>query len=701
MGSCVCNAAFYGLSCEFSRCVDDCSGHGICFEGKCACSDGYLGDKCNEKQAPAVVAPAKLETLAKPSGLRDALSGFIGKKEAECPEKCNGNGKCGTDGTCDCYLGYTGVACQEFCPNMCSGQGKCTDGRCLCLAGFIGADCSIKSCCSGHGDCTIPGTCICNPGWMGAQCEVGMQCPDPSCSGHGECKDGNCACEAGFTGVTCASPPQECGPCPPGGVCDRDSGVCLCNGMPCQNQPKAGPKKGAGGGPKGGGKGPGGKGGPAGAVGGPGFGMFGGKDDGDAGDDDDDDDAPMTGGGGGPAAMKDGGGGDGPAKKGGDDDAAPSDSGDKVKKINLHPSCNPPYGKWNTTISVCECEARWFGESCEKKHCDDWDPDQDNADCSGHGMCVKGNCFCAAGWGKAKDTIGSNVCKDPVCAVDCGNHGICKDNVCVCQEGWQGPACREPKCQDDCNGHGTCTFTLANSPAECVCEYGWSLPTCATVSLYMTTKKCPNDCSGNGLCMNGQCVCQEGSSGVDCSEVQCPPGTVGPSCQFRACPRDCFGHGVCFNGECTCDKDHTAVDCSIPTKCFEACHAVCLPDLTSSRCEFCKGQCLTLSTNPVVGKHNPMLARLYTFIQGPNHTAPANSTSLVSAQPKHSLAQTPNPNSKQLEAPHRRLRRHHKEVSAVQTGHRAPTHASKSSSQPHRAHHTEVSAVKIGNYLAW
>lgn len=341
--------------------------------------------------------------------------------------------------------------------------------------------------------------------------------------------------------------------------------------------------------------------------------------------------------------------------------------------VTLHPSCNPPYGNWNGTVGACDCTGEWFGESCEKKHCADYDEASGKPDCSAHGMCVKGDCFCAAGWGLGPGKAGVNVCEDPICPIDCGPHGMCQENLCVCQDGWQGPACREPKCQDDCTGHGTCTFTLANSPAECVCEYGWALPTCASKALYSKLNTCPNACSGSGLCMNGRCLCMEGTSGMDCAGVVCPAGTSGPACQYRACPRDCSGYGICFNGECSCDEYHLGPDCSIPRQCFEACHEVCMPDLAGERCEFCKGQCLTLASNPVVGKHNPMLARLYSALQTSNR----NPTGHGHQKKKATSSRNPH-----------RLRRRHVEVSAVQTGHHAPK----------KAHHAEVSAVKIGHY---
>lgn len=415
----------------------------------------------------------------------------------------------------------------------------------------------------------------------------------------------------------------------------------------------AGGKKG---GPAGGGRGKG-SGGVPGMAGMPGFGMkFDDGDDANADADADDDDTPAF-------KTSDGGGA----------------GGSKVTKgatnaINLHPNCNPPFGKWNGTMDSCDCVGKWFGENCENKHCYDWDPDNNPTDCGGHGMCVKGECFCAAGWGvkSGEGTMAlANVCADPVCPVDCGAHGLCKENMCVCQDGWKGPACREPKCVDDCSGHGTCSFLLANSPAECVCEYGFSPPNCLSVALYQKLRPCPNGCSGNGLCMDGRCVCEEGSTGLDCSGVVCPVGTSGPSCQYRACPRDCSGYGVCFNGECACDNNHLASDCSIPKKCYGACHEVCMVDLAGAACEFCKGQCLTLASNPVVGHHNPMLARLMTLQTGS----------------KNSTAQS----QQQVKAPSRLRKRHHhhREVSAVQTGHHAPKK---------NHHHAEVSAVKVGHY---
>lgn len=33
---------------------------------------------------------------------------------------------------------------DEICPNQCSKNGKCVKGKCVCIAGFLSEDCSVK-----------------------------------------------------------------------------------------------------------------------------------------------------------------------------------------------------------------------------------------------------------------------------------------------------------------------------------------------------------------------------------------------------------------------------------------------------------------------------------------------------------------------------------------------------------------------------
>mmetsp|Transcript_122881 Transcript_122881/g.212517 ORF Transcript_122881/g.212517 Transcript_122881/m.212517 type:complete len:1143 (+) Transcript_122881:42-3470(+) len=633
-GGCVCNAQFYGVACEFSRCLDDCSGHGYCQEGECHCDAGFQGINCKEAaQVKQVVTGAiSPKSQVKPSHLREALEGFTGAMgPKQCPNDCNGNGRCDPDtGTCSCYKGYSGDSCLDYCPNSCSGQGRCIHGVCICLFGHGGVDCSIKTCCSGHGDCSLPGTCVCDPGWLGDQCSVGMKCADPDCSGHGNCVSGLCECEPGFGGDTCADAPAECGgPCPDGGTCDRETGTCMCGAAPCAGQGEGKAGKGAAkkGGASEGGGGSGGSGAPAGktAMGNfarPESGGEGAQEDGET---EDDDSA------------------EGGAKGGGEG---------STRTLDMYPTCNKPHGSWNDTLGQCECDTanKWTGKNCLFQHCADWDEESGKPDCSGHGTCVKGECFCAAGWGQAPGKEGPNLCQDTTCPIDCGDHGLCQQNACVCQDGWTGPACREPKCMNDCSGHGTCSFVAPNAPAECMCEYGFTSADCSKQALYEKMDACPNQCSGRGLCMSGMCVCQEGSSGLDCSEQACPPGMTGPACNLQSCPMDCSGFGLCMNGNCSCDDGHLGPDCSIPTQCYEPCAQFCLESpIRKQKCETCKGECMTLQAHPVLGKANPLLSRVLTLLGLGNRRSSLRSPADGKSQ-------------------HSRLRRRHKETSAVQRG---------------------------------
>jgi hypothetical protein len=148
---------------------------------------------------------------------------------------CSDRGNCDTlTGTCACQLNYdtsnglgaTGTQSHNrgdcgfatagitACPGevACSGHGVCRQSptyRCLCSAGWQGADCSERTCkyerawfdeptadntahkraeCSNIGTCDrTKGECVCTVGFTGGACER-MTCPGtPECSGHGQC----------------------------------------------------------------------------------------------------------------------------------------------------------------------------------------------------------------------------------------------------------------------------------------------------------------------------------------------------------------------------------------------------------------------------------------------------------------------------------------------------------------------------------
>lgn len=88
-----------------------------------------------------------------------------------------------------------------------------------------------------------------------------------------------------------------------------------------------------------------------------------------------------------------------------------------------------------------------------------------------------------------------------------------------------------------CNGHGSFSIETCG----CVCDEGWSGKNCSEL-------RCQDDCSGQGVCVEGECVCDRDFGGNNCSESRCPS--------------DCLGRGLCIDGECVCEEQYAGEDCA-------------------------------------------------------------------------------------------------------------------------------------------
>ncbi|XP_043543964.1 N-acetylglucosamine-1-phosphodiester alpha-N-acetylglucosaminidase isoform X2 [Chiloscyllium plagiosum] len=151
--------------------------------------------------------------------------------------------------------------------------------------------------------------------------------------------------------------------------------------------------------------------------------------------------------------------------------------------------------------------------------------------------------------------VSTVVCvHEPECAPpDCSGHGDCLLGDCYCRGFWSGPACNLLNCgPSNCSQRGIC------SEHGCLCDAGWMGPNCSDVCpdrFYGDgcSQKC--HCINGGICdsIHGTCTCPSGYYGDFCEQV-CPMGWYGLSCQQAChCPKICSCHPV--TGSCNVTQD--------------------------------------------------------------------------------------------------------------------------------------------------
>ncbi|KRY57863.1 Teneurin-m, partial [Trichinella britovi] len=198
------------------------------------------------------------------------------------------------------------------------------------------------------------------------------------------------------------------------------------------------------------------------------------------------------------------------------------------------PNCNN-HGQCGND-GQCICDPGYKGEFCEELDCP-------SADCNGQGVCVKGLCYCRAGWTGSSCEISTslNLCSS---YSQCSEHGQYDDiaAVCLCDDGWVGPKCDVELCLTDCGAHGKCINQI------CQCDPGWT-------GMFCNELACLPGCEEHGICKNGSCTCFT--------------GWAGQNCQIENCPSNCSNHGICQRDksgkwDCFCEADFDGPDCRIP-----------------------------------------------------------------------------------------------------------------------------------------
>jgi len=184
---------------------------------------------------------------------------------------------------------------------------------------------------------------------------------------------------------------------------------------------------------------------------------------------------------------------------------------------------------------------------------------------------------CNHGWSKDNDTNPLHPCMTPVCEAGCV-HGKCKSpDTCACDVGWEGNDCNTCVTLPGCV-HGSCNGTAL--ACKCTDDTMWAGGLC-------DTPVCPSGCV-NGQCIApGQCKCNPGWTGANCTT--CLPlkgcSTIGGSCVDPNNPSRQVPNG------CLCKTGYTGALCSQPM-CTPACasgHGKCIfANSTSMTGPICK-----------------------------------------------------------------------------------------------------------------